>query len=307
MPPALEDQLSDSQLGSSSEGEKEKTKEKAGSRTRQKRKLLERRPSATRIKWDSEADSIESSDPDSKVASDAKRRAVRKDSLEEFKMPSERARHATGRRKKRYWNDEEIENLLKGVRKHGPGNWAKILSCYEFAPGRTSVDLKDKYRNLLNLQAKEEGLHQAKTRKKESESDKGPVDSEESDQEGKLCIDDQQEEEEEEEEHKDNEGEGEELPLEVDIEVPLKRVAKRSGKEKHEELKEAEEVEVPLKRQAKRRKRADGARSQSVQSAQLQTYSSTLPTSTTTTTAISSEPHRRARESTKRNELEDSD
>jgi len=81
------------------------------------KRLLERRPSATRIKWDSEADSIESSDPDSKVASDAKRRAVRKDSLEEFKMPSERARHATGRRKKRYWNDEEIENLLKGVRK----------------------------------------------------------------------------------------------------------------------------------------------------------------------------------------------
>ena len=101
----------------------------------------------------------------------------------EFKVPGERARLAGGRRKKRFWTDDEIELLLEGVRtyviitmrvvvvscvscvscacacrvcrvcgqrltcvypllRHGLGCWAKILSEYEFAPGRTSVDLK---------------------------------------------------------------------------------------------------------------------------------------------------------------------
>lgn len=173
---------------SADEGEKAKQTSASS-----KRQYIERHPSATRLNWDSEDESplktrdkqeviraaratvrrrkitSESESDNEREAEDdddegKKKRATKKVKRDpyEFKVPGERARLAGGRRKKRFWTDDEIELLLEGVRTHGLGCWAKILSEYEFAPGRTSVDLKDKYRNLLKLQAKEQEAHRAK-------------------------------------------------------------------------------------------------------------------------------------------------
>ena len=49
---------------------------------------------------------------------------------------------------KNVWSVKETEQLLKGVKQFGPGKWKKILDHYDFAPHRTSVSLKDKWRNL---------------------------------------------------------------------------------------------------------------------------------------------------------------
>ena len=63
------------------------------------------------------------------------------------------------RQKNRRWSDEERDALVDGVLIYGTGQWAAILDRYTtiFAPGRTSVDIKDKWRNLVKLaQAKRE-------------------------------------------------------------------------------------------------------------------------------------------------------
>lgn len=46
------------------------------------------------------------------------------------------------------WTTDETEELLKGVRQFGPGKWKMIMQHYKFAPHRTTVSLKDKWRNL---------------------------------------------------------------------------------------------------------------------------------------------------------------
>lgn len=46
------------------------------------------------------------------------------------------------------FTETETENLINGVRTFGVGNWAVIRDRYNFK-NRSSVDLKDKYRNLL--------------------------------------------------------------------------------------------------------------------------------------------------------------
>ena len=45
------------------------------------------------------------------------------------------------------FTDAEVLNLVKGVERFGEGKWARILETYKF-DDRTSVDLKDKWRNL---------------------------------------------------------------------------------------------------------------------------------------------------------------
>lgn len=50
-------------------------------------------------------------------------------------------------RKKRKWAEAETTHLLLGVKKHGLGNWTKILQDSEFKfDGRRAVDLKDRFR-----------------------------------------------------------------------------------------------------------------------------------------------------------------
>ncbi|XP_038054493.1 telomere repeats-binding bouquet formation protein 1-like [Patiria miniata] len=51
------------------------------------------------------------------------------------------------RRRRQEFTQEEIHNLINGVAKKGK-HWNCILWAYTFAPGRTAVDLKDKYRRM---------------------------------------------------------------------------------------------------------------------------------------------------------------
>ena len=47
------------------------------------------------------------------------------------------------------WTDEEVEALREGVDKHGKGKWKEILvEKRHVFQERTTVDLKDKWRNL---------------------------------------------------------------------------------------------------------------------------------------------------------------
>ncbi|KAI9147481.1 telomere-associated protein 1 [Paramyrothecium foliicola] len=50
-------------------------------------------------------------------------------------------------RLRRKWSEQEKDALMKGIEKHGPGNWTIILNDEEFSfDNRTATDLKDKYR-----------------------------------------------------------------------------------------------------------------------------------------------------------------
>jgi hypothetical protein len=51
-------------------------------------------------------------------------------------------------RKRRPWGAEEVANLRRGVERHGEGRWETIRLAFPF-DGRTNVDLKDKWRNLV--------------------------------------------------------------------------------------------------------------------------------------------------------------
>ncbi|GER54621.1 telomeric repeat-binding factor [Striga asiatica] len=54
------------------------------------------------------------------------------------------------RRRGRKWSLAEEDTLRTGVQKYGKGNWKVILTVYrEEFDGRTEVDLKDKWRNLM--------------------------------------------------------------------------------------------------------------------------------------------------------------
>ena len=46
------------------------------------------------------------------------------------------------------WTDEEIERLLTGLMKFGLSSWTDIAHRWRFED-RTTVDLKDKWRNLV--------------------------------------------------------------------------------------------------------------------------------------------------------------
>lgn len=53
------------------------------------------------------------------------------------------------RQRKRMWSKEEEEAVAAGVKRHGVGNWSKILKDYEAVlVGRSSVNVKDKWRNM---------------------------------------------------------------------------------------------------------------------------------------------------------------
>lgn len=57
----------------------------------------------------------------------------------------------TSRRKHHnYWSTSEVVNLVEGVSMFGPGRWTEIKKLmFNSSPSRTSVDLKDKWRNLI--------------------------------------------------------------------------------------------------------------------------------------------------------------
>ena len=63
---------------------------------------------------------------------------------------------AVSKRTKKHFTAEEVDDLRKGVDKHGVGNWAKILTDKDLAfhSSRNTVSLKDKWRNLMKSLAK---------------------------------------------------------------------------------------------------------------------------------------------------------
>lgn len=50
-------------------------------------------------------------------------------------------------RKRTRWSAEEEAELRRGFNRYG-NQWAEILKSFSFHSSRSSVDLKDKYRNL---------------------------------------------------------------------------------------------------------------------------------------------------------------
>ena len=50
-------------------------------------------------------------------------------------------------KERKFWSAEETKWLKQGVKAYGEGNWSQILKAYNFV-GRTSVHLKDRWRNL---------------------------------------------------------------------------------------------------------------------------------------------------------------
>ncbi|XP_022841664.1 uncharacterized protein LOC111365390 [Olea europaea var. sylvestris] len=62
------------------------------------------------------------------------------------------------------WTISEVKKLIDGVSQYGVGRWSRIKKLlFSTSPHRTSVDLKDKWRNLL----KASGIHEQGTRQGE--------------------------------------------------------------------------------------------------------------------------------------------
>lgn len=65
--------------------------------------------------------------------------------------------------KRSFWTREEIQALLKGVSRHGQGNWMEIKNDSELGSvllNRTTVDIKDKWRNHRKDQRKKSSTSQ---------------------------------------------------------------------------------------------------------------------------------------------------
>ncbi|RKU45433.1 hypothetical protein DL546_006632 [Coniochaeta pulveracea] len=61
-------------------------------------------------------------------------------------------------KKRRPWSADETTALLRGVQRHGKGNWTKILHDPDFSfDRRTPTDLKDRFRSVLPDEVKDLG------------------------------------------------------------------------------------------------------------------------------------------------------
>ena len=63
------------------------------------------------------------------------------------RRPSKKRKSDTPR-KRMPWTDHEVQQLIEGAQTLEPGKWAEILAMFDFQEHRTSVHLKDKWRNL---------------------------------------------------------------------------------------------------------------------------------------------------------------
>jgi hypothetical protein len=105
---------------------------------------------------------------------------------------------------------QEVNTLIKGVVKFGEGRWAEILNHYDFED-RTSVDLKDKWRNLKKdpaflverMKEEEEKIRAKRLAKgkvveeeREEIEEEGKEEVEEEEDKGKKKKDEEEEEEE---------------------------------------------------------------------------------------------------------------
>ncbi|KAK1308714.1 Telomere repeat-binding protein 4 [Acorus calamus] len=62
---------------------------------------------------------------------------------------TKRRKGSIRRKHHRLWNISEVMNLIEGVSRYGVGRWTEIKRLLFSTSHRTSVDLKDKWRNLL--------------------------------------------------------------------------------------------------------------------------------------------------------------
>ena len=64
---------------------------------------------------------------------------------------SDTKKQARSKSKKRriLWTAEEQDYLRKGVQRFGVGRWKAIMKTYPFNRCRSTVDLKDKWRNMM--------------------------------------------------------------------------------------------------------------------------------------------------------------
>eukprot|EP00742_Colponemidia_sp_Colp-10_P007061 GILJ01007579.1.p1 GENE.GILJ01007579.1~~GILJ01007579.1.p1 ORF type:complete len:507 (+),score=107.94 GILJ01007579.1:112-1521(+) len=131
-----------------------------------RRRMNERHSSATEVQWSQESDSNGQPSPTAhrilsavnsrkpsplRLASPA---ATSKSTKAKSPAPvSSSSKTSTvrtvggSRRDRKFWSDEEVNNLREGVKRFGVGRWKDILQTYSFET-RTAVDLKDKWRNL---------------------------------------------------------------------------------------------------------------------------------------------------------------
>ena len=71
-----------------------------------------------------------------------------RESLVTHKPVPKSVRGKVARRRVVYWTAEEAGYVREGVKKFGYGNWKKILGAYPFKSCRSSVDIRDKWRNI---------------------------------------------------------------------------------------------------------------------------------------------------------------
>ena len=67
-----------------------------------------------------------------------------------------------GRKSKQMFSQEEVDALREGVAKHGKGRWKDILlESQHVFQDRTTMDLKDKWRNIERMAQKERAREEA--------------------------------------------------------------------------------------------------------------------------------------------------
>ncbi|RDD37514.1 Telomeric repeat-binding factor 1 [Trichoplax sp. H2] len=96
-----------------------------------------RRRHGRQLSWHSDSIAGESSDENIFTRINRNRAAITSPQPKTFQK----------KRMKRPWSQKEEDNLSEGVQLYGVGNWAMILSEFNFV-ARTNVDLKDKWRNM---------------------------------------------------------------------------------------------------------------------------------------------------------------
>ncbi|XP_062233464.1 uncharacterized protein LOC133930753 [Phragmites australis] len=104
--------------------------------------LMDWNPTARTFQWE------ESPDPE---GSEPRLRRLHLSSPRRMPVsPLQLAENKNKRRKARKWSILEEETLRKGVEQYGSGNWKDILTNNpDVFIGRTPVDLKDKWRNMM--------------------------------------------------------------------------------------------------------------------------------------------------------------
>lgn len=119
-----------------------------GSRRNSKRSKYNERSNDQKIMKEDSDEFSQDEDPDLEYGD--RDREIQGRSKPKIKLPENRiySLSTTKQKNRLFWTENECNNLRRGVKKYGVGEWQAILHKYKFHKDRTNVDLKDKYRNL---------------------------------------------------------------------------------------------------------------------------------------------------------------